>query len=172
MKLLLVAIIISVTTAIVPAGENTPVDGSQTTTVDSTRTAEQFRLLYQSLQETKREYAEDAMKTLAFLIVALGWFITSDKSRAFFRRHRTARLSSIFAVCLLASIHLKASLLAYSCSQKQTMMLDALRYVDPEYYLMYTIKMPTLITNLIQNIVLFGILVVILISLKHPAVEQ
>ena len=42
---------------------------------------EEFRLLYQSLKEIHGAYNDDVMKTLAFLIIALGWFITSDKSR-------------------------------------------------------------------------------------------
>lgn len=124
-------------------------------------------LLFQSLKDINDQYYEDVMKTLAFLIIAIGWFVTSDKSRQFFKRYNAARLTSIIAVAALGSIHIQASILTYLSSQSKSSLILGLNYLSAEHFNHYKISTITMVTNLIQNITLFGVLLIILISLKH-----
>ena len=129
-------------------------------------------LVYDSLKEMSITYNEDVMKTLAFLIITLGWFITSDKSRDFFRRNRPSRISSIIAVVVISIIHVRASVHTYLSSKKLSSLLDNMNYLDSELYNSYTIDIPQLVTNLIQNVVLFGVLIVILFTLKDVVTKS
>ena len=129
----------------------------------------EFEMLYQSLKEIHADYYSDVMKTLAFLIIALGWFITSNKSREFFRKNRTARISSILAVAIICVIHIRFCILTYYSSQKLLSLLDGMNYIEAERYSSYAINIPQLATNLVQNVVLFGVLIVILCTLKETS---
>ena len=44
---------------------------------------DKFNLAYESLKEIHHCYTTDVMKSLAFLLICIGWFITSNKSRDF-----------------------------------------------------------------------------------------
>ena len=129
----------------------------------------EFDMLYQSLKEIHADYYSDVMKTLAFLIIALGWFITSNKSREFFRKNRVARISSILAVAIICVIHVRFCILTYSSSQKLLSLLDGMNYIDTGRYSSYAIDIPQLATNLVQNVALFGVLIVILCTLKETS---
>lgn len=130
---------------------------------------EKFSLLYQSLKETRDDYDADVMKTLAFLIMALGWFITSEKSREFLRKNRAVRISSILAVTIICVIHVRASVLTYLTSKKLGFLIESLNYLDFEHYGNYAITPMMLAANLFQNVILFGVLIVVLCSLKKTA---
>ncbi len=79
---------------------------------------DEFGILYQQLKEIRGGYDADVMKTVAFLIIAIGWFITSEKSRDFFRKNRTARILSLYAVVVICCIHVWYSVLTYFSSHK------------------------------------------------------
>ena len=130
---------------------------------------EEFGILYQSLKEVGAGYSSDVMKTLAFLIIALGWFITSDKSREFFKRNRATRMSSIIALTILCIIHVRYCVQDYASSQKLMSLLSDMNYLDVERFNCYAITWPQLATNLVQNVVLFGVLIVILSTIKKAA---
>ena len=51
-----------------------------------------FNFAYGSLKDVHKGYVTDVMKALAFLILCIGWFITSDKSRNFFKKNRIVRI--------------------------------------------------------------------------------
>lgn len=129
----------------------------------------EFDMLYQSLKEIHADYYSDVMKTVVFLIIALGWFITSNKSRDFFRKNRTARISSILAVAIICVIHVRFCILMYFSSQKFLSLLDGMNYIDAGRYSSYAINIPQLATNLVQNVALFGVLIVILCTLKETS---
>jgi hypothetical protein len=131
-----------------------------------------FDLLYKTLKEGHEDYITDVMKTLAFLILAIGWFVTSDKSREFFRKTIGVRLASIAALALLAGIHVWYCCDARASSQQTMVLLQKLNYLPPEYYARYEITSMHLATNLAQNAILFVVLIVILLLMKKPADSQ
>ena len=140
-------------------------------TADRMGIAEEFDMLYQSLKEVDSVYNADVMKTLAFLIVALGWFMTSDKSREFFRKNRVPRIAAIVALGVTGAIHIRYSYLMYESSQKLMSLLNSTNYIDSGRYAGYAIEPSRLVTNLIQNVVLFAVLVIILATLKAAPAE-
>lgn len=126
-------------------------------------------LVYESLKDKYKSYGTDVMKTLAFLLICIGWFITSDKSRNFFKKNRVVRISSIIALVMIGMIHIRASINSYISSQNIISELLSLHYLDldPKFYENYEITINQLITNMIQNTVLFTVLIIILFSLKE-----
>lgn len=123
--------------------------------------------IYESLKDKYKGYTTDVMKTLAFLLICLGWFITSDKSRDFFKKNRIARVSSIITLVIIGIIHIRSQILSFKSSQYIISEISSLNYFDPKYYENYEINIGQLITNSIQNVVLFAVLILIIFSLKE-----
>ncbi|MEE9441237.1 MAG: hypothetical protein V3V99_01025 [candidate division Zixibacteria bacterium] len=142
------------------------VQSIQTTEI-SKLAEKKFDLLYESLQGTYDGFIVDVMKTLAFLIIAIGWFVTSDKSREFFRNNKTARTAAIGAVAILAAIHYLDCISAFYASQQAILLLENLKYLGSEFFTDYKIAPVMLIQYLIQNTVLFAVLIIILFTLKR-----
>ena len=69
-------------------------------------TKEKHDFIYESFKDIYSSYGIDVMKILAFLVLCIGWFITSDKSRDFYKKNRTVRISSIIALIVLGIIHI------------------------------------------------------------------
>lgn len=106
------------------------------------------------------------MKALAFLIIASGWFITSNKSREFFRKSKTVRMASILALLILCLAHVLSCLDAYNASRQKISLIHGLNYLERVYYQSYEITTSALITNLALNLALFVVLILILVTLK------
>lgn len=126
-----------------------------------------FDLVYASFKQIHDDYSVDIMKTLALLIIGIGWFVTSNKSREFFRKTRSVRIWSVFAAVILYLIHAWASISVYRLSQEKMSLLSALEYVEREYFASYRITTASLVLNLVLIAALFGVLIVILLSLKE-----
>ena len=127
---------------------------------------EKHTLIYESLKDVYKEYSSDYMKALAFLIICIGWFITSDKSRKFFNEKRAVRISAVIALIVICMIHIRSQINAYFYSQHIFSDLMNLNYLDPKYYENSRITLEQLITNSIMNAVLFTVLILIILSLK------
>lgn len=131
-----------------------------------------FSFIYESLKDTQKDYVTDVMKALAFLILCIGWFITSDKSRSFFRKNRALRISSIIALTMLCAIHINYQISTYIYSQQIFNDLSDMDYFDSIYYRSYQITIDQLIANSVMNTILFGVLILILSSLKKVKDES
>lgn len=125
-----------------------------------------YKIIYESLKDLHNEYIIDVMKTIALLIVCLGWLITSDKGRDFFKKNRTARISSIIILLLLCIININISIRSYRFSRDKITELSILNYIEPKYYQNYEISTELLVLNLIVHTALFALLAVILWTLK------
>lgn len=130
---------------------------------------EKYGVIYESLKDVYKYYTTDVTKTVAFLLLCIGWLATSDKSRDFIRKNKVSRISSIIALVIIGLIHIRTSFNAYVSSQHKISVLSAMDYLDPKYYENYEITIELLIIYLIQNMVLFVLVIAILISLKEVA---
>ncbi len=128
---------------------------------------DKFNLAYESLKEIHNCYITDVMKTLAFLLICIGWFITSNKSREFYKNNKTVRISSIVALAVIGIIHIRDQINTYTASQHMLSDLSIMNYIDMKYYEHYEINLGQLIANAVMNAVLFGVLVLIIFSLKN-----
>lgn len=133
---------------------------------------QKFDLLHSSSKDIYNDYNVDVMKSLAFLIIAIGWFVTSNKSREFFRKSKTARLSALITAVVIGFVHIWSSISSYLLSQEKMSLLSTLNYLDPKYYRNYEITAMGLALNSLMIIALFGVLIVILCSLKETASES
>ncbi len=128
---------------------------------------EKHDFIYESFKDIYSSYGIDVMKSLAFLILCIGWFITSDKSRDFYKKNRVVRMSSIIALIVLGIIHITSQFSSYLFSKEKLAELSELRYLDLKYYENYEITFNLLIANGVQNSVLFVVLILIIFSMKE-----
>jgi hypothetical protein len=129
---------------------------------------EKFTLLYQSLIDVMNGYVENVMKTLASTIIAIGWMVTSEKSREFLASPNASSYFylSLTAIVVISIIHAGASIGLHLRSQKIMLLLLNLDVAEPKYYEGYQITAPHLIANLIMNLSLFAILFSMIFSLR------
>lgn len=130
-------------------------------------TKEKHDFVYESFKDIYSSYGIDVMKILAFLVLCIGWFITSDKSRDFYKKNRTVRMSSIIALIVLGIIHITSQFSSYLYSKEKLVELSELRYLELKYYENYEITFGQLIANVVQNSVLFVVLILIIFSMKE-----
>jgi len=64
--------------------------------------SKRFELFYDALKEEYKSYVEDVVKSLGFLIIAIGWIMTSDGARTFLAG------SKVNAVALTCTVVLAA----------------------------------------------------------------
>ncbi len=128
---------------------------------------DKFNLAYESLKEIHHCYTTDVMKSLAFLLICIGWFITSNKSRDFIKNNKIVRISSIVALVIIGIIHIREQINTYMSSQHIVSDLSNMNYLDMKYYEHYEINLGQLIANSIMNIVLFVVLILIILSLRE-----
>ena len=128
---------------------------------------EKHDFIYDSFKDIYTIYGIDVMKILAFLVLFIGWFITSDKSRDFYKKNRVVRISSIIALIVLGIIHITSQFSSYLYSKEKLAELSELRYLDLKYYENYEITFGQLIANVVQNSVLFVVLILIIFSMKE-----
>ena len=133
---------------------------------------EKFDFVFSSFKDVHNAYVIDVMKTIALLVICLGWLITSDKCRDFIRKTKTARVSSIIILVLLCIINISTSIRAYRFSQDKITELSILKYIEPIYYKNYEISVGFLAANLIVHTALFALLIVILFSLKEKTPQK
>jgi uncharacterized membrane protein YwzB len=127
---------------------------------------DKYDLLYESLKDIYNNYAAVVIKMVVILIICLGWFITSEKSRNFFKKNRAIRIASIIVLVVIGIIHINDAIRPYKFSQDKISELSNLDYLEPKYYENYEITIGTLVINLIQNLSLIALLIVILYLLK------
>ncbi len=128
---------------------------------------EKHDFIYDSFKDIYSSYGIDVMKILAFLVLCIGWFITSDKSRDFYKKNRVVRISSIIALIVLGIIHITSQFSSYLYSKEKLAELSKLNYLDLKYYENYEITFGQLIANVVQNSVLFVVLILIIFSMKE-----
>jgi len=133
---------------------------------------DKYYLLYESLKDIYNDYAAVVIKMVVLLIICLGWFITSEKSRNFFKKNKAIRIVSIIVLVVIGIIHINDSIRPYIFSQDKISELSNLNYLEPKYYENYEITTGTLVINLIQNLSLIVLLIVILSSLKEEIHES
>ncbi len=130
---------------------------------------EKHDFIYESFKDIYSSYGIDVMKSLAFLVLCIGWFITSDKSRDFYKKKRVIRISSIIALIVLGIIHITSQFNSYLYSKEKLADLSELHYLDLTYYENYEITFGQLIASVVQNSVLFVVLILIIFSMKEEA---
>ncbi|MDX6404890.1 MAG: hypothetical protein QOH70_2345 [Blastocatellia bacterium] len=132
---------------------------------------DRFNLLYASLVDTFKGYVENVMKTLASIILTMGWILTSDTSRKFLAERKTAYVMVLGAIIIVASLHTCVSIAYYFRSQGKIDLLSKVKegdqqYVEPSYYSSYKITPSMIVANLMMNLSLFAVLFMMIYTLR------
>jgi len=132
---------------------------------EPTRT-EQFDRLSTSLANLSDEYSADMIGTISFLLLVLGWFITSERSRAYLHTNRLARRAALTAIPSVALMNALLISGVYTASQAKVRALERLNYLGPDYYGDDEITLTLLIANFAIHLVLFGTVFVLVWARK------
>ena len=131
---------------------------------------EQFDRLSNSLTRLSDDYVDDTMKTISFLLLIMGWFITSERSREYLRANRYARSAALTAIPAVALMHAFLIHGFYARSQAKVGALERLSYLGSDFYADDAVTLPLLTANLAIHLILFGTLFVLVWALKsEPA---
>ena len=130
-------------------------------------TKDKFELAYKSLKDKHDGYIQEVMKTTAFILLAIGWILTSDKSRVFIGGNVSAYYSLLFAILIMALIYTYAQYGSFYFTNERIKLLNELNYVDATYYDQYRIKVLQFIENIMQNLVLLTVLFIMIFSLSR-----
>ncbi len=141
---------------------STPVSARQ----DEPTRREQFDRLSTSLANLSDEYTADTIGTISFLLLVMGWFIMSERSRAYLHTNRLARRAALTAIPSVALMNALLVSGVYTASQAKVRALERLNYLGPDYYGDDEITLTLLIANLAIHLVLFGTVVVLVWARK------
>jgi hypothetical protein len=147
-----------------------PDDGGITNGGQAMNAIEKFALNHATLKDIFNNYIDNSTKTSAYLIVAIGWILTSSTARDFLASQGKQRSLTFFlslAVVLgIAIIHSVVSVGFYQRSQKKAYLLSKQDVVEAESYDNYQISLPHLFVSLPANLFLFAILFTMIFVLK------
>jgi hypothetical protein len=100
----------------------------------------EFRLLLEALRSYQAGVVDSGFKTLALMVGALGWFITSQSARDFLTGNELARNAILFFLALTVLAYAVMAYRIYLLSQSVLTKLDTLAYVRRETYEHYAVK--------------------------------
>lgn len=139
------------------------IDASKKLTMDNLET---FRFLFEILKDLNKSYFQNVMSTLGFVLLAIGWVVTSEKSRSFLGSSKSIRFSSVAVVGIISMIHSILSIGAYFLSASKFTQLVNLNYVDLNYFNMYKLNGWHVSLNLLMNLSVFGLLMLLIFKTK------
>ncbi len=134
--------------------------------VQGSTDAEKFALLHDSLMGLYQDYVNDIYKTIAFLLLAIGWFLTSENARNFLRTNAVAFRSALAAIPVIATVHVILAISTYWDSLQTMGRLVQLDYMPVAYYADQRITPMLLVTNLALHLALFTALFVFVYTLR------
>jgi hypothetical protein len=126
-----------------------------------------FDLVYEAQIDLYKTYIANVMNTLAFIIIAIGWMLTSEKCRGYLSENRLANRLSLIAVLIVAIIHSLVSIFMYMMSQEKACLLNKLNYIDCKYYEHYIISPAQMIASLLLNLTMLALLFMIILTLHR-----
>ena len=133
---------------------------------------EVFQFVFSTYQDLNKSYFRNVMSTLGFVLLSIGWIITSDKSRVFLGRSNQIRRSSIGGVAVIALIHPVICVGAYFVSAEQYAQLEEIKYVDVTYFEIYTLNALHVALNLVMHLSVFGLLMLLIARTKDTCADR
>lgn len=128
----------------------------------------QFALVHQMLVHLMNTFMDSMMKTAASVVIAIGWILTSESSRAFFADPQGGAyyyLTLTFIV-MLGSAHAIMITGLYLRSQRAMRTLAQLDLTPRENYAAYEVTLTHLILVLAVNLTLFAVLFLMIAALR------
>lgn len=101
---------------------------------------EHFKILLEALKGYQTSFLDSGYKTLGFMVIALGWLITSDGARKFLTTHENIRLAALLFLGLGVIGYGFMAYRVYSLSRSVLIKLERLGYASREVYEHYAIS--------------------------------
>jgi hypothetical protein len=95
---------------------------------------EKFSILYSSYARAYERFLENGFKTLATVLVVLGWLLSSQPARAFFAVNDAARLTAVGLIAIGAVFLCMTFGRLSSLSRALRVRLDRLAFMECEFY--------------------------------------
>lgn len=162
-----VAVLLPWTSIGFTASEPDGVQEAQTATA-----REQFELAHDALHSLADGYSSDVLKTIASLLLVMGWLMMSEAARNFLQQSATSRRTALVVVPVLAVANAVWLWDRFATSEAQANLLNSLGYVSEVYYADDRITVTLWITNLVVHLTLFAALFALVYSQKDVHVES
>jgi hypothetical protein len=112
------------------------------------------------------------MNVAGFILLAIGWLMTSDTGRGYLVANRKFNTFSLFVVSLIAVVHSAECFEFQNRSLAKIVQLNSVNHVDRAYYSDYLINLRSIATVLLTNLSLMSILFMMLFSLRKRKVDK
>jgi hypothetical protein len=103
------------------------------TTIGATK-KEQFEVLYGVLKSYRDSSLDTVLKVMGFLILAMGWVVTSENARAFIAGDVTVKWASVTVVLATAVLFALFAIRVLRQSRATFRALKALDYMSTDYF--------------------------------------
>jgi hypothetical protein len=123
--------------------------------------AEVFKALFEALKDYQSKALDSGYKTLGFMVVALGWLMTSKDTRDFLHSHSDVRCASVGFLVVGGFCYLFMSRRMYKLSQSIAKKLDTLNYASHDVYDHYIIKPAVPVTYSILHLLISGLIAIV-----------
>ncbi|MDT4954921.1 MAG: hypothetical protein QOJ02_3059 [Acidobacteriota bacterium] len=124
-------------------------------------------LVFKALEDNYARYFDNIFKTVGFIVIAIGWILTSDKSREFLENNIVAYRISLAGTFLIACGHAVALGFGYISSIKLIEQLREIGYIDCKYFKHYQISYIQICGSILSDTILFAAFLTILLSLRR-----
>ena len=119
-------------------------------------------VVFKALEDNYARYFDNIFKTTGFIVIAIGWILTSDKSREFLEKNSLAYWVSLGGTFLIACGHAVALGYGYISSIKLIQQLREIGYIDCRYFKHYQISYIQICGSILSDSILFAALLTIL----------
>ena len=133
-----------------------PVSALEQTQSDSASAEQRFQLLYDSLRDLSKDSANDVLKTIASLLLVIGWLMVSEGSREFLRQNLTAWRTALVVIPVMAVANTVWLIDRFRISENKVDLLDGLDYLAEGYYAGDRITPVVMATDTILHLALFA----------------
>jgi len=123
-------------------------------------------VLFKALEDNYARYFDNIFKVVGFIIIAIGWILTSDKSREFLQQNIVAYRITLAATFLIACGHAVALGFGYISSLNLVEQLREIGYIDCKYFKHYQISYIQICGSILSDTLLFTALLTILLSIR------
>ncbi len=135
------------------------------TTSESLPVKEEFDLHVAHTTDMHKSFIESSLRVAGFLLLALGWFATSNDAREFLASARSVTVLAALAVAFAYLLSVGASWVAYKFSCKAAQRLTELAYLPQSAYEGRILGTSTFFICIFGNGVLAVLLIVALLSM-------
>ena len=125
---------------------------------DTVSAEQRFKLLRDSLRDLSKNFANDVLKTVGSLLLAIGWLMMSEGSRDFLSQNSTARLTALVVIPVLAVTNTVWLIDRFRVSENKVDLLEGLKYLEEGYYASDRITLVVMVTDTILHLALFAVL--------------